>query len=105
MHDRGMIKWQPFNSVISSRSIINKVLDEKEKIKRPNLSEDQLIEIEKLIKESFTNEEEIEISFYKSGKIYIKQCFVKYIIIDCSKVILNDNSSLFFNQIINIKKV
>ena len=26
MHDRGMIKWMPFNSVVSSKEIINSIL-------------------------------------------------------------------------------
>ena len=28
MHDRGMIKWMPFNSVVSSKEIINSYLEE-----------------------------------------------------------------------------
>ena len=30
--DRGMIKWEPFNSVVSASKIIKDVLNEKEKM-------------------------------------------------------------------------
>ena len=39
MHDRGMIKWMPFNSVVSSKEIINSILKDKSKISMPILSE------------------------------------------------------------------
>ena len=32
MHDRGIIKWMPFNSVVSSKEIINSILKDKSKI-------------------------------------------------------------------------
>ena len=35
MHDRGMIKWMPFNSVVSSKEIINSILKNKSKISMP----------------------------------------------------------------------
>ena len=41
MHDRGMIKWMPFNSVVSSKEIINSILKDKSKISMPILSEEQ----------------------------------------------------------------
>lgn len=41
MHDRGMIKWMPFNSVVSSKEIINSILKNKSKISMPILSEEQ----------------------------------------------------------------
>ena len=37
--DRKMIKWEPFNSVISSSKMIKDVLKEKEKIKKPICTE------------------------------------------------------------------
>ena len=38
MHDRGMIKWMPFNSVVSSKEIINSILIIKSKLSMTILS-------------------------------------------------------------------
>ena len=104
MHDRGMIKWQPFDSVISSKQIVNQLVEERNRTKRPELSEEQITTIENLLFESFTNQEEILIYFYKGGKILHISGFVTALNATLHKVLLNNHSSLFFNQIVNIKK-
>ena len=38
MKDRGIIKWQPFDSLTSSKNMVQHILSEKEKIKKPVLS-------------------------------------------------------------------
>ena len=40
--DRGMIKWQPFNSVYSSKKMMNSILKEKSKKEMPILSSDEI---------------------------------------------------------------
>ena len=48
--DRGIIKWLPFESLVSSKQVIDSILHEKNKIKKPILSLEQQQEIsEKLI--------------------------------------------------------
>ena len=39
--DRGMIKWMPFNSVVSNKEILYSLIKEKEKITKPHISEDE----------------------------------------------------------------
>lgn len=104
VHERGMIKWQPFDSVISSKRMIHQLTEEKNKIRRPELSEEQITTIENLLFESFTNQEEILIYFYKGGKILHIFGFVIELNPTLNKVLLSNHSSLFFNQIVNIKK-
>ena len=58
--DRKMIKWEPFNSVISSSKMIKDVLKEKEKIKKPILSEEQLLLINNQILEYFQTKEQVQ---------------------------------------------
>ena len=38
---RGIIKWRPFDSVISGNKVVKELLKERAKIKRPILSEEQ----------------------------------------------------------------
>lgn len=102
MSDRGMIKWIPFDSVISSKSTVNRLAKEKVKVKMPTLSEEQLTTIENNLKESFYLKEEITIIYYKNNKYLKKTSTVKEI--DSSKrlIILNDNTKIYFAQIIKI---
>ena len=46
--NRGMLKWQPFNALVSSGKMINEVLSEKNKIKMPVLSDDKNYKIKLL---------------------------------------------------------
>ena len=39
-NDRGIIKWQPFNSLINGKLVINSLLLEREKINKPIISEE-----------------------------------------------------------------
>ena len=100
MNNRGMIKWQPFNAVIPGKYMVNSVLKEKNKIKRPILSEDQLREIEEKIFTAYKNDEVVKIKLYKSGKFYMKKGIIKNIDKLSHKITLNDGYCMFFEQII-----
>ena len=56
-----MIKWMPFNSVVSSKEIINSILKNKSKISMPILSEEQ----------KNVNEQKLLIAYYIKSKINI----------------------------------
>lgn len=49
--DRGAIKWMPFYSLVEEEQLIKKAIREKEKIKKPNLSIEQMEQIEQKIME------------------------------------------------------
>ena len=51
--DRGMIKWMPFNSVVSNKEILYYLIKEKEKITKPHISEDETNEFEKTIIDAY----------------------------------------------------
>ena len=78
MHDRGMIKWMPFNSVINSKILINSIEKEKSKIPKPILSEEQIIQIENNILESMINKVPLIFTIYQAG--FIKQ--IKAIVVN-----------------------
>ena len=44
--DRGIIKWLPFDSLVNSKSVVESILYEKRKVKKPILSLEQTEEIE-----------------------------------------------------------
>lgn len=104
MIDRNVIKWQPFNAVAAGSYMVDEVLKEKNKIKMPELSDEQINELENYIKESYFNEEEITITYFKNGRLYRRNGFIKEINSHIGKITLNDNFNIFFKQILNIKK-
>ena len=100
MHDRGMIKWLPFNSIINGKEVVNSIEKEKEKIIKPTLSEEQIQNIEELILESMINEVPLTFKIYKGG--FIKEINGTVINIDSikEKIFLSDHKYLYFREII-----
>lgn len=105
MTDRGIMKWQPFSAVISGSEVVNNVLKEKYKVKMPELSDEQIMEFEKLIIESFTNQENILLLIFRNGLLFKKKSIVSNINATTSKITFCDGSSIYFRQILNVKKI
>ncbi len=100
MNDRGMIKWQPFSAVVPSEKMLKDVLDEKCKIRKPILSEDQEKDLEIRILDSFNEKETVTIMYYKEGKLYKITGIITNIDVISRKILINTRFSLFFSQII-----
>ena len=103
INDRGMVKWAPFDSLMSSKKICYDILEEKSYQIMPILSDDELNEIENIILECFYNKEFIEIIYYYNGKFYKKTNKIKYIDKYKRQLILKDDFILYFKQIIKVK--
>ena len=102
MHDRGMIKWMPFNSLINGEEIVSSIEKEKSKINKPILSEEQTLELENEILESMINEVPISFKIYKKG--FIKEITGTVINIDKinEKIYLDNHKYLYFKEIIGV---
>ncbi len=99
--DRGIIKWQPFNSLFSSNEVLQTLSYEKTKQDIPILSEEEIKELEEKIIEAYYTEETIILSYYKNG--YIKKITGKIKKIDqVSKIVYLNNLKLLFKQILSI---
>lgn len=103
MHNRNQVKWAPFNSVINGKYIIKSIENEKNKIDKPILSEEQISTYEKLIFESFINKIELIFNVYKSGYITEIKGNVMKIEKNSNKIILNSNRVLYFCEIVKVK--
>ena len=100
--NRGMIKWAPFSAVAPGSYMVNEVLNKKNKVKMPILSEDQINDINDKTLNAFNNKEIIKIKFFREGKYYEKRGIIANIDLNCRKILLNDGFSVFFSQIIEI---
>ncbi len=103
MNDRGMIKWQPFNSVVNNKAIINTVLKEKSKITMPLISEDEKDILENKIIDAYYKQIPINIIYFKNGTLLnIKSKITK--IDQVYKLVYLNNQKLWFKQIVDIKE-
>ena len=101
MSDRGIIKWQPFDSCFSSSKVLNMVASEKERIKMPTLSEDQINNIEMKIIDSYNLKESITLDYYEEGKIK-KIKGIIYNIDKYEKKIYLKHNYIYFKQILKV---
>lgn len=99
--ERGIIKWMPFNSVISSKEVVNSILKEKSKIKMPILSEEQIINIEKILILAFYSNVKINVFYYRNGTIENISGYIKKIDPTYRKIYF-ENKTILFNQIIKV---
>ena len=101
MQNRNEIMWAPFSSVINGKIIIKKILDEKSKIDKPILSEDQINELNEKIFEAYTNHIKINIYIYNNSRINKINGYVNNISIS-KKYMTFNKSHIYFNQIIKV---
>lgn len=99
--DRGMIKWMPFNSVVSSSQIVKEIINEKSKIPMPILSNDQKTYIEEKIINAYYEHEKIKVTYYYAGKIFSYEGNIKKIDSIYHKIYFY-NKTLLFHQIIKV---
>ncbi len=99
--DRGMIKWMPFNSVISGKKMINDIINEKNKIKMPILSEEQKRLISENLVNAFYENIPVKVDYYFSGKILTINDHIKKIDFTYHKIYF-DHKTLILNQIIKV---
>lgn len=100
-NDRGMIKWSPFNSVISGKVMINDVLNKKKKVKKPLLSDEQIIDLEKKIINAYYENSIIYLKYFFNGEIKDILGNIKKIDFTYKKIYFNDKC-IYFNQITEI---
>jgi tRNA(His) 5'-end guanylyltransferase len=91
MNDRGMVKWQPFNSVTSGVGMVDDVIDKRSKKTMPVLSEDQIMTIQNKMLEAYNNQDEINVIFYLNGHFFNRRG--KIIKIDKSLIRISFRSS------------
>lgn len=102
--DRGMIKWMPFNSVVSNKEVLVSIMKEKAKVNKPIMSDDEKSIIEEAIIDAFYMQNKVNITYYKNGYTYEYNGTIKKI--DSSnKLIYLTNCRLLFNQIIKVTEI
>ena len=104
MLDRGIIKWQPFNSCFDSKQIIRDVTANKNRINLPVLSDDQIHILEEKTINAYNLKMNIHLLYYYDGAIKELNGKISYLDINSRKIVLN-NISVYFSQIIKINEL
>ena len=104
MHDRGMIKWAPFASVINGNEVIREIEEEQTRIEKPILSEEQIENLEETLIEAYNNSNVVEVLFYKQYHMYKITGIITKLDGATKKITINNNKTLFFSNIIGIIK-
>lgn len=102
-NDRGIIKWQPFNSVISANTIVNSILKAKNKIDKPILSIDQLNYLNNMLLEKYYDQDKVKIIYFKNNEIKEIKGIITNINESMKTVIINNHLKLHISQILQIK--
>jgi len=100
--DRGIVKWAPFSSLVGQKEMIDALVLEKQKIKKPILSLEQQMEIEEKLMEAFYEQIEVTLQIYKKGEIVAVTSSILEIDSTYKKIVLKNRLVLLFSQIINI---
>ena len=100
--DRGIIKWQPFESLTPTKQIIKSILLEKSKVTKPTLSDEEIKYLEDKIIEAYYSSININIHYYTNGYIKVTKGKIKKIDQIYKMIYLDNNLKLLFNQILDI---
>ncbi len=103
MRDRGMMKWKPFASLTEYDSYYQKMLEEKKKVSKPLISEDEAEEINTILVNS-TPGVNLEVKFFAGG--FIRTKIGSLIKVDpYEKRLFLDNLVVPFDNLLSISKV
>ena len=97
-----MNKWMPFNAVCDGTTLVDEIINEKSKIRKPVLSEDQLNNIQNKILDSFNSKEIINVKYFMNNRIYEISSTIKKIDNINKLIEFKNGKRLSFSQILNI---
>ena len=103
-HDRKMMKWMPFNALLAQGEHIGNLLTARTKTQMPDLSIDQLSELNYKLEVAYLFKNEVSITYFKDGDIYTIQGTITRTDI-YNKLIFIDDSFVSALQIINIEVI
>lgn len=100
---RGMIKWNPFNTLLNSKDL-NNILEKRNITNKPIIMEDRTIEINNIIIDSLNNLKKIKLYSFNKGILKNTIGFINKIN-PIEKYILINNKRIYFKDIIKIENI
>ena len=103
MSDRGMKKWAPYKSLPEQEKYLKKLKEEQEKQVRPEISYDEMEEINEILV-NYAGEEVI-IAYWRNEKINTVSTTIKKIDVDNKKIVLPERKAIYFGELIKIERL
>ena len=102
MSDRGMKKWAPYKSLVEHDPAINKMVDNKKKIQKPKISNEEAEAINEIL-QTYSGELLI-ITTYKDGELINTETTLKKIDPNDHKLILPNRKSISLHDVVGIER-
>lgn len=101
MSDRGMKKWAPYKTLNEQWSTLEELHKNEERVERPTISNEVAEEInDKLVN---YNGEELELYYYKNGRILKEKSTIKKIDAMERKIYLTNGVKILLKDLIGLK--
>lgn len=101
MSDRGMMKWNAFNAILSHGASVQELMYERNKTARPILTEDALEELNLNLETALRDESEVVLIHYHKGYLYEEEGLISKV--DPYEKTIHINNRIF--SIYNVIKI
>lgn len=101
LRDRGMVKWAPYKSLPEQEDYLEKMEEEKNKVDKPLLSDDELIELDTKLS-TYNRGDPISIEYYDYGFIKIVDDYLDYIDTINKRIVLKNRMSIPVSNVLSL---
>ena len=103
MSERGMKKWAPYKSLNEQEDYLKKLHNKQEKVERPSISSDEADNINEILVNY--HGEELLIEYWRNDKINTVSSILSKIDPVNKKIVLPLRKTIYFVELIRIKRV
>ncbi len=103
MSERGMKKWAPYKSLVEQEAVLNKAKNNVERVEKPQISNEQAESINEILINY--RGERLKVKYYRNYKIHEEEITISRIDNINKKLVLTDNTSIKFNELINLERI
>lgn len=101
LRDRGMVKWAPYKSLPEQEDYLEKMEEEKNKVDKPLLSDDELIELDTKLS-TYNRGDPISIEYYDYGFIKKVDDYLDYIDTINKRIVLKNRMSISVSNVLSL---
>lgn len=101
LRDRGMVKWAPYKSLPEQEDYLEKMEEEKNKVDKPLLSDDELIELDTKLS-TYNRGDPISIEYYDYSFIKTVDDYLDYIDTINKRIVLKNRMSIPVSNVLSL---